>query len=213
MGRQSSMSPRQRDIVIGTLFGDGRLECRSRQNTARLRVHHGTHQKELVFWKYQELKNLVSAGPREIRSGHDPKRDKDHYSCYFHTRTTKELGKIHQIFYLSNGRKILPNNFRKLLSPLSIAVWYMDDGCNDRDSVILNTQNFNPEEHNKLQVFFRDGYQMCARIAKDRNRLRLHFDRISSAKFLSLVRRNVIPSLQYKIVPVTTDSKEEALRS
>lgn len=67
MGRLQSLFPtHQFDVIIGSLLGDARLECRSiglrSPVTARLRVHHGEKQKDYVFWKYEVLKSLVIRG-------------------------------------------------------------------------------------------------------------------------------------------------------
>ena len=91
---QSYFSPHQFDVIIGSLFGDARLECRSiglrYPVTARLRMHHGEKQKDYVFWKYEILKDLVIRGPREI-SWANPKRDIHEVSWYFHTKSLKDL--------------------------------------------------------------------------------------------------------------------------
>src|SRR3989344_1726418 len=59
---QSAFPSHQLDVIIGSLLGDARLECRSKgiraSYTARLRVHHGEKQKDYVNWKYQTLKDL-----------------------------------------------------------------------------------------------------------------------------------------------------------
>jgi len=61
---QSLFSSHQFDVIIGSLLGDARLECRSIGKrspiAARFRVHQGEKQKEYVFWKYEILQNLVS---------------------------------------------------------------------------------------------------------------------------------------------------------
>jgi hypothetical protein len=209
VGRLFCISSRQRSIVIGTLFGDGRLECRSKNNTARLRIHHGTNQKALVFWKYRELRNFVLKGPRKINSWRYPKDSKKYYSWYFHTRTLKEFGCLHKIFYV-DGKKVLPENSEKLFTKLMLAVWYMDDGCRDKNTIILNTQNFDYTENLKLRSIFQKKYQMKTHVVKDRDKFRLYFDKNSSKMFLSLVTEGIIPSMRYKTFPVTTDPKGEA---
>lgn len=87
VGRQSFISQFQKEVIIGCLLGDGRLECQSKEGSARLRIHHGWKQKTLIFWKYRVLKNLVSTPPRKIVCWKNPKDNKDYYSWYFHTLT------------------------------------------------------------------------------------------------------------------------------
>jgi len=108
---QSLFPPHQLDVIIGSLLGDGRLECRSIGKrypiSARLRIHQSDKQKEYVFWKYNQLKNLVLKGPRRIKVWYDSKRKKEYYSWYFHTKTSGDFGELHRYFY-KNGQKILP---------------------------------------------------------------------------------------------------------
>ena len=40
VGRQFYISQFQREVIIGCLLGDGRLECRSKEGSARLRIHY-----------------------------------------------------------------------------------------------------------------------------------------------------------------------------
>ena len=209
MGRPFCISSRQYDIIVGTLFGDGRLECRSKRCTARLRVHHCAKQKALVFWKYKKLRNLVSTGPRRIHSWVNPRNKKKHYSWYFHTKTFADLGLLYNMFYI-NGKKRLPEKTENILNPLMLAVWYMDDGSRDRQNIILNTQNFEYFEQEKLQKIFRQKYKMKTYIVKDRDKFRLYFDKRSSEEFLSVIKDEIISSFRYKLVPVTTEPKGEA---
>ncbi len=209
VGRSFCIPSRQYSIIIGTLFGDGRLESRSKNCSARLRIHHGIEQKALVFWKYLELRNFVSTEPRKISSCDVSETTKKYYSWYFHTRTFKEFSLLYKSFY-TNGRKVLPENSESLFNKLMLAVWYMDDGCRDNNSIILNTQNFTFSEHQKMHSIFLKKYQINPSIVKDRDRFRLRFDKNNSKKFLSLVEEEVIPSMRYKTFPVTTDPKGEA---
>ena len=57
MGRLKSLIPYdQFQLILGSLLGDARLECRSKsiraKHTARLRIHQSDKQKDYVFWKY-----------------------------------------------------------------------------------------------------------------------------------------------------------------
>jgi len=203
VGRQFSISKFQKKVIIGCLLGDGSLECRSRGGSARLRIHHGWRQKELVFWKYKALKNLVSCIPKKIICWKNPKNSEDYYSWYFHTRTIPELREFYKTFY-SNGKKRLPNNIAKLVTPISLAVWIMDDGCLDGNSLILNTHHLSLIENKTLQKIFRREFNLNCGINKDRRNWRLRFIKRDSPKMQNLIRPYVIPSMRYKIVPVET---------
>lgn len=208
MGRlQSLFPPHQLDVIIGSLLGDARLECRSvglRQPiTARLRAHHGDKQKEYVFWKYEILKNLVLKEPQESLWD-NPKRGLHEISWYFHTKSMKELGIIHSYFY-KNGVKVLPKSIFELFTPQMIAVWFMDDGSNNGMNLTINTHSFSYEEQVRISRFFKSRYAISPTVVKDRTKFKLAIGRNDFAKFVDIVRSFIIPSMIYKIVSPRND--------
>lgn len=212
MGRQIYISLLQKEIIYGMILGDARLECRSKgirvfPITARLRVHQGENQKDYFHWKYQILDNLVLQKPRKIICGKNPQQNKNYYSWYFHTRTIEFLGELYQQFYL-NGYKIIPKKIMNILTPLSIAVWYMDDGCFSQGTAILNTQNFSFSEQKILRNCLKRKFNLETTINKDRDRWRLRIKKSSFDVFRDLIKSYIIPSMKYKIVPVETESKK-----
>ncbi len=204
---QSLFSPHQFDVIIGSLLGDARLECRSiglrHPITARLRVHHGEKQKEYVFWKYQILENLVVRKPREI-SWVNPKRNLHEVSWYFHTKSLENFGILHDYFY-RNNTKILPPNIFDLLTPKAMAVWFMDDGSNTKRSFTLNTHGFSKEEQLCIATFLRDTYEITATVIKDRDKFKLAIGRYDYTTFANIIRPFIIPSMMYKIANPRND--------
>ncbi|MFA6552227.1 MAG: LAGLIDADG endonuclease [Candidatus Paceibacterota bacterium] len=208
VGRLHSLFPsHQFDVIIGSLLGDARLECRSMGKrsliTARFRVHHGHKQKNYVFWKYQILKNLVLKEPREI-SWDNPKRNLHEVSWYFHTKSLKEFGILHSYFY-KNGVKILPETIFELLTPQMIAVWFMDDGSNNGGSLTLNTHGFSKKEQERIVKYFEAKYAIKAKIVKDRNKWKIAIGSYDYNKFISIIKNFVAPSMIYKIVSPRND--------
>ena len=198
VGRQNYIFDFQKQIIVGSLLGDGGLECRSKNKTARLRIHHGEKQKDYLFWKYKILKNIVNCQPKRI-VWKDKKRNITNISWYFHTLTLKELGNLHSLFY-SESRKTLPKNLYNLLTPLSLAIWTMDDGDNDKDSIRYNIQCFTRKEQEMLRNLLRKKYGLRANLNKDRNHYRLRVVKASKVKLIKLISPFVISSMKYKIL-------------
>lgn len=199
---QTIFPPHQFDVIIGSLLGDARLECRSKGKrypvSARLRTHQGDKQKDYVFWKYEVLKNLVSEGPRRVKTWHDPKRNKDHYSWYFHTKTLIELGNIYHHFY-HEGRKILPKDIFEFLSHRALAIWFMDDGSNTKESYTISTHNFLFEEQQRIIEFLQKQYNISATIVKDRSKFKIRIGGHDYQKLTEIIEPHIIPSMIYKI--------------
>lgn len=195
---------------MGSLLGDARLECRSRQGTARLRIHHAESQRAYLFWKYEVFRNLVDREPWSVQ-WFDCRTQKEYRAWFFHTRTSLIFRKYHEHLY-DDGRKRVPERIETLLTPRILAVWFMDDGCCYKDSMILNTQSFTYAEQQTLQCVFLRAFGIQLSIQKDRNNFRLHASGMHAERFREILRPHVIPSMQRKILPVTTDPKPVTIR-
>ena len=209
VGRLQSLFPsHQFDVLIGSLLGDARLECRSigkRQPiTARLRMHHSDKQKDYVFWKYEIFKNIVDCPPRKIMVWHDKERNKKHYSYYFHTKTLENLGLLWQYFY-QGKTKILPESVFKLITPRALAVWFMDDGSNTWSSYTINTHCFSKEEQGKIINFLKEKYNLSAKLVRDRSRYKIALGRNECQKLNNIIEPYIIPTMIYKIVNPRND--------
>ena len=203
MGRlQKSFSQSQINILIGSVLGDARLECRSNgmRNpiSARLRIHQSDKQKEYVFWKYLVLKNLVSKAPRKVKTWHDPKRNKDHYSWYFHTKTFPELGELYHYFY-KNKIKVLSEDVFDLLTSQAIAIWFMDDGSNVRNGYTISTHNFEFRDQLRIVDFLKLKYEIVSTVVRDREKFKIYIGSAEYNKFSKIVKPFIIPSMNYKI--------------
>jgi hypothetical protein len=208
VGRLQSLFPsHQFGVIIGSLLGDARLECRSaglrNPVTARLRVHHGEKQKEYVFWKYKVLKNLVLKAPRKILWD-NPKRNLHEISWYFHSRSLKEFGILYKYFYRENI-KILPEGIFDLLTPQMLAVWFMDDGSNNKTGFTLNTHGFSREEELQIIEFLRKSYNIFATMVRDRTKFKIAIGANECSKLKTIIQPFIIPSMTYKIVNPRND--------
>lgn len=213
---QSLFPPHQFDVIIGTLLGDGRLECRSKgirvfPITARLRIHHGEKQRDYVLWKYKILKNFVSRSPRKTMVWYDRKRNKKHYSWYFHTRSSEKFGLLHQYFY-QKDKKILPKNISGLITPSVLAVWFMDDGSNTKESFTLNTHCFSEIEQMEIIKLLKEHYGIFTTLQKDRTKLKIRIGKDNYQKFTDIIKPFILPSMIYKIVNPRNDSSCSAGR-
>lgn len=203
VGRLQKLLPsHQFGVTIGSLLGDACLECRSVGKrypvSARLRIHQSEKQKEYVFWKYDQLKDIVFKEPRRILVSHDSMRNKDHYSWYFHTKTLEDLGELYHYFYLDKV-KILPEDVLQLLTPRALAVWFMDDGSNTNESYTISTHNFSIKDQERIVEFLKKRFNIAATITKDRSKFKLGIGRHEYKKLNSVIEPYIIPSMIYKI--------------
>lgn len=192
-----SLSEIQKSLIYGTMMGDGCIygNAGEKQKNYRLQIIHTDKQKELVLWKYKILSNFVLKPPKYLKANN---------SWRFRTISHPEITEIYSQFYRSN-KKMLPMNIEEIMkNKLSLAVWYMDDGCKwlskGRElGLILNTQNFEVDEIIKIQDVFEKLYRISPRRHRDHGRFRLHIQLKDQCKFLDLIKDNIIDTLRYKL--------------
>ena len=133
-----------RELLHGTMLGDGYLEPHGRG--VRLQVNHSAKQIAYVQWKYEQLQALSPSTPYHCVKVKYP-------FCRFITKSHPYLIELRGIFYV-NGKKVVPDQISELLkTPLSLAVWFMDDGTLDKrhGSALFETQAFSNEDIVRLQ--------------------------------------------------------------
>jgi len=180
----------QESLIIGTLLGDGYMRIIPGRHEAFLEINHGLSQREYVEWKYSALKNITTSAPK-VRKGNGNRQ-----AIRFYTRQSNELTELFKQFY-KNKTKIIPSSLE--LNPLSLAVWFMDDGSRCRETdVYLNTQQFSTENQ---QILIRalDGLGLEANLNKDKEYHRIRFLKNSVPRLFEIIQPYIIPSMRYKI--------------
>lgn len=197
--RKNKFTKRQKAILIGMVLGDAYLQKTGKHN-ARLRVEHSLKQQDYVLWKYQELKNFAQDKPKKIIR-FNPTWGKTYSYLRFQSHSSPLFGRLREIFY-RNGRKIIPKELPKLLAlPLSLAVWYFDDGSYDRKNMAASIYipKLSLKEQHILQFTLQDNFGLHINIHEKRgNNLALFFPKSETKKLFELIRWNAPRLLQYK---------------
>jgi hypothetical protein len=199
-----SLSSDQNAILIGSLLGDGTLRRQNNRLNALFEMNHSYKQREYVDWKWQYFHRLVLTPPKfRIGAG-------NRIAYRFTTQSLPEFTKYHNWFYI-NGKKRIPFDIE--LNPLSLAVWFMDDGTKIRSAIYLNTQQFSIEEQQFLQRLMFKVFKLNCTLNRDKKYFRLRVDMVSSTLMSRIIDPYVIQSMKYKLTndPVTTESKDEIL--
>lgn len=201
----TNISSREKEIVLGTLLGDGHLAML--KTGARLEVGHSAKQKEYVFWKQKELSRWIRTQPHCLRIT-DKRWNAIYTQWRFRTQINEFFTELHSLFYLK-GKKIVPQTILEILtSPLSLAVWFMDDGGRRNDSygLFLNTLSFTKKEHELLRHCLRKNFDLDSRLHWIQDGYRIYIPSKDARHFCELVYPYILPSLQYKLSfnPVTT---------
>jgi len=184
-----SLTQEQKSIIIGSLLGDEYLRIVPRRRNAFIEINHSISEKDYVNWKYQKLKNLVKSPPK-ARKGKGKR-----IAYRFFSRQHPEITKLYQNFY-RDGKKIVPN---LELDPLTIAVWFMDDGSKCGKDYYLNCQRFDRVSQKRLMEILRKQYGILVSLNRDKAYHRIRIRRESQEKFKRLIEKYLIPSMKYKL--------------
>ncbi|GAB4219169.1 MAG: hypothetical protein Fur009_3970 [Candidatus Microgenomates bacterium] len=187
-----SFTKRQLEIITGCIIGDGYLRQIKNRRDAFLEINHSYRAKDYVDWKYQQLKDFVLSPPKIRKQNNGIFK----FAYRFFTIQHPELTKLMKDFY-KNDEKVIPKNFQ--LTPLILAVWYMDDGSlTCKGDVYLNCQQFDIKSQKRLLHALRL-LKIKARLNKDKKYYRIRILKESIENFIKTIRPHIHPSMIYKI--------------
>src|SRR4030066_1172253 len=195
-----SLNVEQRNIIVGSILGDGCLETQSNGRTYRLKIEQSLLHKDYVDWLYAKLKNLVLTGPREKK-----KRimEKSYQNYGFQTISFGSLRFFAQQFYDKNSKnKKIPKNIGRLLNPLALAVWFMDDGqvkSKKHKALLINSACFSKNDLKLLQDALKNKFGIETTLKKEKTGYRIYLLSKTIHKFLAVIKPYIIPSMEYKL--------------
>ena len=212
-----SMTRKQKAVVIGSILGDGYLQ-KTGKNNARLRFEHSIKQKEYLLWKYQILSNYFQSKPQYLERK-NAKFGKTYQYIRAQSYSGSEFGKLLKLFY-QNSKKVVPENIPNLLKdPLSLAVWFMDDGYYyPRDKMAyIYLPKYDPDSVKNLLFALKENFGLSPSLKiKKRGEYVLIFSVYETKKLMEMIKLLVIPTMYYKLSsqqilsdPVSTESSSK----
>jgi recombination protein RecA len=201
----SRLSDFQWEVILGSLMGDGALSPTRAGHGARFRFGHGPRQIQYAEWKASLLANIEHS-----RSGRQQEA-----AVFFDFQPLPELADLRRAVYC-NGKKVFSEDYLKQLTPLSLAIWYMDDGClsirakgvqertrEGSGRVEICVEAMEPTTRDRLLGYLADTWSLrpTLRLVGASRKAVLVFPKDETAKFLALVAPFVHPSMEYKLLP------------
>ncbi|MHB8827162.1 MAG: recombinase RecA [Acidimicrobiales bacterium] len=197
------LSQFQLAALRGTLMGDGALSPTRSGLGARFRYTHGSAQTEYADWKASLFSNVGAS--RHVRE--------DDVVAY-DFQPMPELAEMRQCVYVE-GKKVFDDDYLKSLTPLSLALWYMDDanfsfrskGVQTRTAggsgrITICVEAMEAQTRERLRAYLADtwGVRGSLRESGANKKAILIFDTAESAKFQALIAPYVHPSMDYKLL-------------
>jgi len=192
-------------IIIGSTLGDTHLEKRKNGIGTRIIFEQSNNNVEYLMWFHNYLSS------RSYCSNTKPKlqirikqKGKVFYQYRISSYTFSSFNWIHEMFYkLVDNKyiKFVPSNIEKYLTPLALAIWFMDDGSRLGKSVRIATNCFTFEEVNLLCKVLESKYNIIATPNKcGKSKGHIIYIHVNSMKlFTNLIKPYLLPSLYYKL--------------
>ncbi len=200
------LSDQQVQVVLGSLMGDGNLSPnRSGRSGTRFRLGHGAKQAAYLDWKVSLLGNIECSRTVNAKG-----------AVFADFTPLPELAELHDAVYFGDGKKHLSWEYLKSLTPLALAIWYMDDGSFTLRSkglqertqggsgrIEICVEAMSPGSRERLVQYLRDthGVNVRLRVAGSAQKAVLVFSTAGTEKFQTLVAPYVHSSMEYKLLP------------
>jgi len=146
------LSPKEKQIAIGVLLGDASLQTQDNGQTYRLKFEQSDKHKQYLFHLYKVFQIWVLSPPKLYSRINKNKVCVK--SWRFQTISHNAFNFLADLFLSDIKKKhIKKSKLENLLTPLSVAYWYMDDG-GKQDYSVFNRRAFEFHTHcfSELQV-------------------------------------------------------------
>jgi len=166
---------------------------------------HGVKQAEYLDWKISLLENVAHS--RSVNERGD---------VFVDFTPLAELYELRSAVYLGDGKKFLSEDYVKALTPLALAIWFMDDGSftvrskglqrrtiGGSGRVEICVEAMSEGSRLRLRDYLHDEYGLDVRLrrAGKAGKSVLVFSTAASEKFQNLIAPYVHPSMAYKLLP------------
>jgi recombination protein RecA len=193
----------QWEALRGALMGDGALSPTRSGHGARLRFSHGKAQVPYADWKASLFANIGSS--RHVRESDGAVIDD--------FEPLPELADLRRTVSV-DGKKVLDEEYLKQLTPLSLALWYVDnanftirsDDLQQHDATgraTICVEAMEPVSRERLVAYLRDVWGITATLVVQgtTGMAILRLTNAETAKLHALIAPHVHPSMDDKLLP------------
>jgi hypothetical protein len=192
-------------MIIGSLLSNSQLDRRANGIGTRVIFEQSNNNVEYLMWfhNYLSIRGYCNNTKPKLNIKIKQK-GKVYYQYRINSYTFSNLNWIHEMFYkLIDNKyiKIVPLNIAEYLTPLALAIWFLNDGISFNKGAKITSNYFTFEEVNFLCTVLQNKYNIIATPNKcGKNRSNIIFIHINSIKLFSyIIKPYLLPSLYYKL--------------
>lgn len=194
-GYPDSLTQEQEDFLVGTILGDGHIQTPQGERSAQYYAHHGPKQREYLDWKRRLMIEFMSPAYQDSVSP-------DSTGYHFCTGCHPLFLGWRDDFYVART-KVFRESHARRLTPLGLAVWYMDDGHFDKSGgVSIGTQMPKESAQKFVSVLYeRFGFLFYPKAVHgdEKGRYYIRLRAASRPRFFEVIETHIHPTLRYKI--------------
>jgi hypothetical protein len=212
---KQELDQKEKEFLIGTLLGDGHLRARSAY--PQLMLEQTTKHYEYVLWLREQVKDWIYDDKKELRQTRkiDKKNGKIYHSYPFSTICHPVFIEIYKMFYKNNKKTLDIDLIEKNFTKYSLAIWIMDDGTISKNrNIMICSHSFSKDENEALSKLIEKKFNISSKVLTSKHTKTisyyLSFNKINSIKLSSLIGDVVIPSMQYKILLISSETTKQS---
>jgi len=195
---KSFLSDQAKELIFGSLLGDGSLKINKPYKNARFSFRHSIKQKEYFFWKINQLKEISS----DLCWWEQRKNSLGGKILRYQSIAAESLTDIYRLTHKHN-HLVIRRKWLNKLTAVSLAIWWLDDGSlitNGRRGVIC-TDSFSLKEQEVLARYLKVVWDIkvsIGKIKRSRNGKIIEYYRlwIRSSEELKKLLRIILPSVK-----------------
>lgn len=189
-------------LLFGSLLGDSWAECRNKHTkSVRFILQQENSNMEYLHWYHKYLSQRGYCSPK-IPKKYLSLKNKVRYYYKISTYSFSNIKWLYDEFYYNRVKRLPRHNVtRLLLTPLAIAVWFMDDGSRCSAGVKIATNGFEKKDLERIKKIIKELYSINTQIqsAGKKNQFIIYIPKSEMPLFSKLIKPYMISSMYYKL--------------
>jgi hypothetical protein len=185
-------------VLVGSLLGDAHLEKRGEGVRAKFEQTNRNVEYLMWFHNFFALRGYCSETKPKLF-----KRIKKNNFVYhgykFSTYSFSSLTLLYDAFYTNKVKHLPLILLQQELTPMSLAIWFMDDGSLLGKGYKIATNCFEKQELEGLCLLLFKKYGLVCTLHKDGSDYSIYIKSTSAKLFSELVKPHIIESIKYKL--------------
>lgn len=170
------LTKEQKEFIIGCLLGNGLLKKYGKKSDFYLHIEEVN--RNVILWKKLHLPNFVNV----INFNN---------KYWFNTLAHNELNSLHKKIY-NNNKKTISEELQEYISPLSLAVLFLDKGWVRNEGVLrFKTNNFSLSDHQNLQKILQNNFdiesKICEYVKNNKQYYYLSVNKVNTEKLMKII--------------------------